>query len=136
MTELVPNRAGMVCFNLTGEVLIVTAMADPKTWVLPKGHIEKDETPDQTAKRETEEEAGIVATPLWRVCKSSYIFKNEHVVVEWWAGCAIRKAERLVHEIYNESDWRESRWVSVPEALSLLAFVDLQDAVKLAACYK
>lgn len=30
-------------------------------WVLPKGHPEKDETPDETAKRELLEETGMVA---------------------------------------------------------------------------
>ena len=136
MTDLAVNRAGMVCFNLAGEVLIVTAMGNSNVWVMPKGHIEKDETPDQTAKRETEEEAGIVATPLWRVCTSSYTFKNEAVKVEWWAGCAIRKATRVPHEIYAESDWRESKFVPVPEALALLGFEDLREALRLAVCCK
>lgn len=42
--------------------LLVTARLQPQQWVLPKGHIEPGETPEQTAVREVKEEAGVDAS--------------------------------------------------------------------------
>ncbi len=59
-----PTHAGGVVFRLAGdepEFLLVTARRSPRTWVYPKGHVEPDETPEQTAVREVEEEAGVEA---------------------------------------------------------------------------
>jgi len=33
-------------------------------WILPKGHIEPGETPEETATREVREEAGVEARPI------------------------------------------------------------------------
>src|SRR5262249_34680460 len=43
-------------------VLLVRAKPAPHDWVLPKGHIEKGESPDEAAVREVREEAGVEAT--------------------------------------------------------------------------
>ncbi len=132
---MTPNRAGIVCFNLAGQVLIVSALNNSKCWVLPKGHIEKDETPDKTAVREALEETNTIASALYKIGYTEYDYRNERVVVEWWAGCAIRKADIDPTIPYLESDFRESRWVSVEEALELLSFVDLRNMVKKAICW-
>jgi 8-oxo-dGTP pyrophosphatase MutT (NUDIX family) len=42
--------------------LIVEARREPGVWVLPKGHINDGETPEEAAVREVEEEAGCHAT--------------------------------------------------------------------------
>jgi ADP-ribose pyrophosphatase YjhB (NUDIX family) len=63
-TGLNPTHAGGVVYRMRGtlpEVLVVTAKLDPSVWVLPKGHIEPGESPDQTAVREVFEEAGVTA---------------------------------------------------------------------------
>lgn len=55
------THAGGVVFRpgRTGpEYLIVEARGSRGTWVLPKGHIEDEESPEETAVREVQEEAG------------------------------------------------------------------------------
>lgn len=52
------------------EYLIVRARRDPSAWVLPKGHIEPGESPEDAAVREVEEEAGcraVIVAPLGRI---------------------------------------------------------------------
>ena len=58
------THAGGVVFRVRGgvvELLLVTARKRPASWVLPKGHVEAGETPEQAAVREVAEEAGVVA---------------------------------------------------------------------------
>ena len=54
------------------EYLIVAASDNPNIWVLPKGHIEKGETPEAAAVREVMEEAGVRASIVARVGESEF----------------------------------------------------------------
>lgn len=61
------SHAGGVVFRGAGaaaEILLVSAKLAPHDWVLPKGHIEEGELPDDCARREVQEEAGVDAEPL------------------------------------------------------------------------
>jgi ADP-ribose pyrophosphatase YjhB (NUDIX family) len=60
----VATHAGGVVFRQNGgqaEYLLVEATADPKEWVLPKGHCEAGERRAETAVREVQEETGVWA---------------------------------------------------------------------------
>ena len=60
-----PTHAGGVVVRRDSgrvRVLLVTARRSPGEWVLPKGHIEEDETAEEAAAREVREETGVVAT--------------------------------------------------------------------------
>lgn len=64
MALVAATHAGGVVYRLQGttpELLLVTARADPSAWVLPKGHIEPGESPEQAAVREVLEETGVRA---------------------------------------------------------------------------
>ena len=61
------SHAGGVVFRGTGaaaEILLVSAKLAPHDWVLPKGHIEEGERPEECARREVQEEAGVDAKPV------------------------------------------------------------------------
>lgn len=136
------NRAGMVAFNLAGQVLLVSALTNDKTWVFPKGHIEPGEETYETAEREVREETGVKAfTTGEPIGITSFIQKwtnkpDETVVVEWWAGVAAGLVEKLPDELYLESDFRKTQWVTWQTALDLLAFDDLKEILKKALCIK
>lgn len=130
------NRAGLICFNMAGQVLLVSALANDKVWVFPKGHLEKDETPPKAAEREALEEANIIATSLYKIGITEYRYKGEDVCVEWWTGCAVRRPDHDPTIEYLESDFREQRWVYPEEALELLSFDDMRTILKKALCWK
>src|SRR5262249_8343031 len=82
-----------------------------------KGHIEKGESPGETAAREVREEAGVEAT----VVRYAGIIefdspKGEHVRAGYFL-------MDFLKEVEQEED-REIRWCSIPEALSLVKFED------------
>ena len=135
-SEKQPNRAGLVCFNHAGEVLIVEALTVQTKWVFPKGHIEKGEDVPTAAVRECLEECGIVATTLNRICQTSFLHMKEEVTVEWWAGFGVRKANPKLHPDMWIEDWRNARWVSVEEAFKLLSFGDLKGVLRKALCHE
>lgn len=131
-----PSHAGLLCFNHCGQILLVSAIGNNKCWLFPKGHIEKGETAATAAVREALEEAGIVATALSKIGNTSFIHNTEDVSVEWWSGFAIRKIRHELVEDYAETDFRESKWVNVDEALELLSFDDLKVMLRRAVCWE
>jgi len=55
--NIITKTAGAVVINPSGKILVVIQLGG--SWSLPKGHIEKDETALETARREIYEESGI-----------------------------------------------------------------------------
>jgi 8-oxo-dGTP pyrophosphatase MutT (NUDIX family) len=62
------HAGGIVARTVNGEpeYLLVEASRKRGLWVLPKGHIETGETPEDAAVREVDEEAGVLATIVAR----------------------------------------------------------------------
>jgi 8-oxo-dGTP diphosphatase len=62
---LLVDRSGAVLLQHRDD----NASASPNQWSLPGGHVERDETPEQAARRELLEETGLTADALelfWR----------------------------------------------------------------------
>jgi 8-oxo-dGTP pyrophosphatase MutT (NUDIX family) len=105
--------------------LLVRASRAPFDWVLPKGHIDDGEEPEQTARREVAEEAGVMAA------------------IERPAGDLIFDVRgRTIHVRYfvmrysgetEASEEREVRWCSLAECERLLLYEDTRELVRRAA---
>ena len=106
------SHAGGVVFRRTAngkpEYLLVKAK-DKGQWVLPKGHIEKDEVPQYTALREVLEETGCPARIIKRIGTIAFSV-NENMV----------RSDFFLMEIDNQFEDREKKWVTVAEAVKLL----------------
>src|SRR4051794_22397561 len=66
-----------------------------RLWTFPKGHIEKDETPEQAALREVEEETGFRCEIVGPLEKVQYWFKRDGQLtkktVAWFLMKALEK---------------------------------------------
>ena len=130
-----PNRAGIVCFNRAGEVLVCTSLGKDSIWVFPKGHIEPNESSWEAAERECREEAGIdaIVDTTEPIGTTTYDYLGEKVVVDWFGGLA-----RGVFADPNgtETEWgfRTAKWVKWEAALDLLSFPDLRNILRRALC--
>lgn len=72
--------AGGLIFNDNGEVAIIArhSRSGHLEWCLPKGHIEKGETPEQTAVREVHEETGIKGKVTGSIATIDYWFTGDN----------------------------------------------------------
>ena len=81
------RQAGSIVVRLDGkepEVLLVTGKRNPKSWIFPKGHIEKGETAEAAALRETREEAGVLGKLIGPAGVLEYGFLGAKARVEYF----------------------------------------------------
>lgn len=80
--------AGGLVFDAHGRVAIIArhSRSGHLEWCLPKGHIEKGETPEQTAVREVHEETGILGEVVDSIATIDY----------WFTGTS-QRVHKLVH---------------------------------------
>ena len=112
------HAGGVVARTIDGErkYLLVEASRRPGQWVLPKGHIEPGETPEEAAVREVEEEAGVRAVVVARAGENEYAVDKEPVRVVFFL-------MRYLGEASRQED-RDVAWRRYDEALRLLRFDD------------
>jgi 8-oxo-dGTP pyrophosphatase MutT (NUDIX family) len=110
-------QAGAVVFKnhrATPRVLLIKARRNPQLWIFPKGHIEQGESPDETALRETREEAGVAGGLVSRIGALEFESGKDVVHVEYFL---VRWAADVPSD-----EGRERRWCTVEKASEMLAF--------------
>ena len=112
-------RAGRTRF------LLVRASRPPHAWVLPKGHIEYGETPEQTACREVCEEAGVDADIVEAVGDVSYELNGQPLHIRYF----LMRARATTTALED----REVCWCSAADAARLLEYESTREIVRRAA---
>jgi 8-oxo-dGTP pyrophosphatase MutT (NUDIX family) len=107
------THAGGVVYRRSSsgfDVMLVSARSAPNERVLPKGHIDPGETPQETAVRETREESGVLT----------------HVVGDLgYLKLMVRREPQLVHVFLLEAfgttrhvePWRKVQWLPLEKAV-------------------
>jgi 8-oxo-dGTP pyrophosphatase MutT (NUDIX family) len=119
-----------------GHEVVIVLMIPERRWQLPKGIIDPGETPEQAALREVREEAGVVCS----------LVEPLEVIEYWFFGNydgTRKRYHKFVHFFLmnyesgdvadHDHEVEEARWVSLDEAVSMLAFKDEQRMVGAAA---
>lgn len=100
-------------------------VGEPSRWQLPKGHVDGDETPQETALREVREETGVDCEVLGKIGTIDYWFykvedgnkvrlhKYVHFFLMKYKSGSVRDHDQEVDE---------ARWVGIDEAVRRLTF--------------
>jgi ADP-ribose pyrophosphatase YjhB (NUDIX family) len=126
MSELrIVEQAGTVLYRVIDgkiEILTVRSKTFPEQRIFPKGHVERGETPEQTAARELLEEGGM-AGEIGGFCGlREFVFNNKRYRVRYYAAKYISKE--------NEGEPnREPVWASVEETRAILPYNDLKEVL-------
>jgi 8-oxo-dGTP pyrophosphatase MutT (NUDIX family) len=120
------SAGGVVFRGDKGQVeVVIVSVGGQNRWQLPKGMVEKGESPETAAVREAREEAGV----------SSEVVQLIETIEYWYAGLdnGIRvRFHKRVHFFLlryvsgdtKDHDWEvnEARWVPIDDATSQLTF--------------
>jgi len=106
--------------DLQWSILLVHQNA--KYWSFPKGHRETNETPLQAAKRELQEETGLVVSKLLidEPIVERYSFFNHGTSIEKTVYYFIALVTGVVK--VQEDEILEAKWVRLEEAYDLVTF--------------
>jgi 8-oxo-dGTP pyrophosphatase MutT (NUDIX family) len=96
------------------ELLLVTARRDPSAWVLPKGHIEPGESPEETAVREVFEEAGVTGRIVEFLSTSQQVVRGEQQRIEYYL------MEKVAEE--TPAEGRRLAWLTEDDAIRRITF--------------
>ena len=118
--EVITPELQKIQFTSSGQVLLI-ATAGGKRWQLPKGRVERGETPEQAAVREVREETGILGDVLAPLPGIDY----------WFAEGAEKRIRKhvdyflLAYRSGSEADFDprevdEARWFPWSEAIGRL----------------
>ena len=130
--------AGGAVFRKTprGLEVALISVGTPPRWQLPKGLIDKDETPEAAAVREVREEAGVVATVSELVEKVEYWYQskrgNERIRYHKFVNFFLMWYESGDVSDHDE-EVNEARWFHATEATQVLAFRSERAIVERAA---
>lgn len=118
--------AGGLIFNDDDEVAIIArhSRSGHLEWCLPKGHIEKGETPEQTAVREVHEETGILGKVTGSIATIDY----------WFTGSEERVHKLVHHYVLHQTaghltvsgdpdhEAEDAAWVPFDKLTSILSY--------------
>jgi 8-oxo-dGTP pyrophosphatase MutT (NUDIX family) len=121
------SQSGVIPFRRTEEgteILLITSIKKKK-WIIPKGYVEFNLSPFESAKKEAYEEAGVKGTNETFELGSFKVHKEVGL-------CLIRIFSMEVTELledYPEKGMRKRKWFSVREAVENVNIPELPELI-------
>jgi 8-oxo-dGTP pyrophosphatase MutT (NUDIX family) len=122
------NQSGVIPFRKEGgevQILLITTI-HRKRWIIPKGVIEPNHSPHESAEQEAFEEAGIKG----RINPDAI---GEYQYRKWGGICTVKvflfEVTELVDE-WPECDMRQRKWVNVKEAENVIREPSLKEMIR------
>ncbi len=132
MQARIETSAGGVVVRCTPQGPTFLVILDSyKNWGFPKGHLDGDETPEQAARREVAEEAGL----------ADLVMHKELAVIDWFFRFRGRLIHKYCHFFLFESEEgdpvpelgegiTECRWVGYEDALSTIRYENARNVLR------
>lgn len=122
------TTAGGIIFrrNPEGKLEILLIQDAKGRWTIPKGHVEQDEEPKQTAEREIQEETGLQEMNVhnW-LGKVSFRYRRGPTLVLMTMHIYLVEAKGNTNSL-NPEDWlNDIRWMPATEAVDNIAYDDI-----------
>lgn len=118
------THAGSVTYRQTGSetLYLVVSSSDGEHWVLPKGHIEPNESPEEAALRELREESGIVGRIVDKLPIQYLEISQEKLAVQYFLIEALQSCPVVEN--------RMIRWETPETAHELLSFENTKQILR------
>ncbi|NWG28502.1 MAG: NUDIX hydrolase [Ignavibacteriaceae bacterium] len=107
------------------EVLLVTSIRK-KNWIVPKGFIEYNMSPFQSAKKEAFEEAGVKGSNTTKILGSYKVRKNGSELLTKIYSMKVTR----VFKDYPEKNLRKRKWFSVYDAAKKVEIDELATIIR------
>jgi len=121
------NQSGVIPYRKTKdglEVLLITSLKKKK-WVIPKGFIEFNLTPFESAKKEAYEEAGVIGSN--ETIELGYFGNQKSIGICHVKVYAMEVIEML--DEYPEMIQRKRKWFKIQEASAAVEVKEISDMI-------
>ena len=123
------KQSGVIPYRINGdklEIMLITSLKK-KNWIIPKGIVEDNLSPQKSAEKEAYEEAGIHGT-------SDKDVVGIYHQVKWGSNCRIEVYAMQVEKVLDkwpEMNQRERKWLPIKKAMVVIDNSDLKQIVKI-----
>ena len=120
------TAGGVVYRWLNGKLQLLVLQDAKGRWALPKGHVEPNETYQQTALREIKEETGLTDLMVYQsVGKVDFQYRRHNQLILMTLHLFLVEARSKTNNIKKEKWSQAIAWVSPNQAIDLIEYEDI-----------
>jgi 8-oxo-dGTP pyrophosphatase MutT (NUDIX family) len=123
------TTAGGIVFrhNSKTQKIEVLLIQDAKNrWTIPKGHVEPNEEPKQTAEREIREETGLQEMKVYNwLGKVNFRYRRTHTLVLMTMHIYLVQGQGNTDRLHPEDWLNDIKWFSAAEAVDKIEYEDI-----------
>jgi ADP-ribose pyrophosphatase YjhB (NUDIX family) len=109
-----------------GKVQILLMQDAKNRWTIPKGHVEPNEDPRDTAAREITEETGLQEMKVYSwLGKVNFRYRREHTLVLMTMHIYLVEAQGDSNKLKPEEWLNDIKWLAATDAIDKIAYDDI-----------